>query len=283
MCPEGATATPLPMAPVPSKPAPRTPCCEGGCFAAFARGAAAPVPAPPPTPCSHGIESVALSATKPTFQMPVEWPVGIALRLARLASDCHEPTRATVQGFSTPSTTDVGAASVRLRIPEPLEGVFAEQGSVTLGVRRAGTEAWLPAIAGVPGHHADRAGIARHGLLEMLVMARPTTKGCITFVHEEALRDWAPVGQELELCPLKRLDDFHIDDGSGPWLRDRICITSSQAEDFASTGKGEELPRAAVQDLLRGTGFSFKPGAYSPAPMDEWDLTRVGQYHRDVA
>lgn len=269
---------------MPTKPAPRTPCCEAGCFAALSRKAAASEPAPPRTvPRAHARGVVALTATRPTFQMPLEWSVGTALRLVRLAADGRGPTTATVQGYSTPSTMDVGAASVRLRVSEALlQGIFAEQGSITLAVRRAASESWLPAIAGVPGHHADRAGVPRHGLLEMLVMARPTTKGRVTFVHEEALREWVADGDELEVCPLQRLEDFHIDDGSGPWLRDRICITASQAEDFAAAKGAEDSPCAAIQDLLSGTGFSFKVGAYSPPPMDEWDLTRLGQYHRDV-
>ncbi|CAK0828624.1 unnamed protein product, partial [Prorocentrum cordatum] len=74
-----------------------------------------------------------------------------------------------------------------------------------------------------------RAG-REEGLLEAVVVARPTVRGGVTFLHEEALRAWLPAGRALQLAPLCRLDDFHIDDGSGPWLRDRICTTAWQAE-----------------------------------------------------
>jgi len=114
-----------------------------------------------------------------------------------------------------------------------------------------------------------------------MLLARPTVKGRITFLPEDALRAWAPVGIALQLAPLKRLGDFHIDDGSGPWLRDRICITASETEDFA-LASGGEAQGARLEDLLAGSGFRFRPGAYSPPPMDEWDLARTGSLHRDV-
>jgi len=207
-----------------------------------------------------------------------------ALRLARLGNTAQTCVKASLQGYATPSTLDVGAASVCLRVEGPCQGILAEQGSIALAVRRSSGESWLPAIAGVPGHHVGRDEEPRNGLLEVMLIARPTTLGGITFLPDESLRAWAPVGIELELAPLKRMDDFHIDDGSGPWLRDRICITSSEAEDFAlASGPGDACGGdAGVQQLLAGSGLCYKKGAVSAPPMDEWDLTRTGQYHREV-
>ena len=207
-----------------------------------------------------------------------------AVRLAQLGDSAQTFVKASLQGYATPSTLDVGAASIRLRVGGPCQGILAEQGSIALAVRRSASESWLPAIAGVPGHHLDRAGTSRRGLLEVMLIARPTTKGGITFLPDESLRAWAPIGIELELAPLKRMDDFHIDDGSGPWLRDRICITSSEAEDFAmaSGSDGAASGDAGVQQLLAGSGLCYRKGTVSAPPMDEWDLTRTGQYHRDV-
>merc|ERR1712187_360284 len=105
---------------------------------------------------------------------------------------------------------------------------------------------------------ADSAGVPRNGLLEIMVMARPTAKGGITFLSEDLLRAWAPLGTPLEVVPLKRLGDFHIDDGSGPWLRDRICITASETDDFAAENGGE-VHGANYEQLFDGSGLYFQP------------------------
>jgi len=234
-----------------------------------------------PPPVCH--EEVGINATTPSFQMPVQWELGIAMRLVQLADSAQHQVTASVEGYSTPSTVDVGGASLRLRFSTEKHRehlILGGQGSITLCVRRNRGQ-WLPAIAGVPGHHSDRAGIPRHGLLEVMIMARPTSKGGITFVPEDALRAWIPIGAELEFAPLKRLGDFHIDDGSGPWLRDRICITLSEAEDFALANGGSLTKWPQMEQLLAGSGFFFKAG-HSPPPLDEWDLARTGSLHRDV-
>ncbi|CAK8990238.1 Hypothetical protein SCF082_LOCUS2148 [Durusdinium trenchii] len=150
-----------------------------------------------------------------------------------------------------------------------------------LALRRSDGGAWLPAIGGVPGHHKDREGRPRHGLMEIMVIARPTVRGKVTFLHEEVLRQWALVGQEVHVAAVRRLGDFHIDDGSGPWLRDRILITASEAEDVALA-----LPSPATADLgalLAQTGLSAREGWVEPPPPDEWDLARTGRLHRDVS
>ena len=65
---------------------------------------------------------VSLSSCHPSFQMPIRWPVSAALHLKELAHTRASRTpsailrRVIVEGFSTPSTTDVGGASVRLRL-----------------------------------------------------------------------------------------------------------------------------------------------------------------------
>ncbi|CAE8644997.1 unnamed protein product, partial [Polarella glacialis] len=187
---------------------------------------------------------------------------------------------ATLDGYSTPSTADVGAASLRLRLADATGPVFGQHGSVVLAIRRGPGENWLPAIGGVPGHHKDRAGLPRQGLLEVMIMARPTTRGRVTFLPEDVLRAWLRPGCGLQLRPLSRLGDFRIDDGSGPWLRDRICHTASEAEDFALT-QGGEVQNGQFSQLLSLTGLRAD-AKVSPPPMDEWDLARTGQLHRDV-
>jgi len=226
--------------------------------------------------------------------MPIDWSVETALGLAGLA-DCGplspSVVEASVEGYSTPSVVDVGGASLRIRfaddasddLKEGGSSLLASQGSVALCIRRAPDMAWLPAVAGVPGHHADSEGKARHGLLEAVVLARPTVQGGVTFLHDEVLREWAPIGTKLHLAVIHRVDDFHIDDGSGPWLRDRICITASQAEDYvaAKLGKSLSSTEARLEALLEGTGLR-SDAAIEGAPEDEWDLTRRGNLHRDV-
>ncbi|CAE7400132.1 unnamed protein product [Symbiodinium sp. CCMP2592] len=229
-------------------------------------------------PQVRGANMTAVTTTSPSFQMPLEWHPATALRLRRMAEaqDCLSQ-RATITGYSTPSTADVGGASLRLQILEP-KPPLAGQGSLALAVRRVEGEPWLPAIGGVPGHHKDRNGDARHGLMEIMVIARPTVRGKVTFLPKDVLQQWAPVGLEVEVCGLSRLGDFHIDDGSGPWLRDRILITASETEDLAMTAEAVD---GGIEQLLSGTGL--RPDArVEPPPSDEWDLARTGTLHRDV-
>mmetsp|Transcript_118880 Transcript_118880/g.236878 ORF Transcript_118880/g.236878 Transcript_118880/m.236878 type:complete len:244 (-) Transcript_118880:6-737(-) len=235
---------------------------------------------------SNAMEHVPVSATRPSFQMPLEWSVATALSLAELAAVASSSAVvAVVEGYSTPSVVDVGGSSVRLRFPVPKEedeSMLSASASIVIGLRhRAMNATWIPAVAGVPGHHPDRAGLSRVGLLETVVMARPTVKGGVTFLDEDVLRAWIPQGQELELVPLRRLDDFHIDDGSGPWLRDRICITASQAEDFvAEHARAKQKTGCDIGQLLLGSGLRPE-AAVQPPPQDEWSLARSGQLHRD--
>ena len=84
---------------------------------------------------------------------------------------------------------------------------------------------------------------------------------------------------EVQLLLLWRLGDFHIDDGSGPWLRDRILITASEAEDQALPLPAPE--RQGVEGLLQGSGLVAVKTVEGP-PADEWELTRRGQLHREV-
>ncbi|CAE7220934.1 unnamed protein product [Symbiodinium microadriaticum] len=229
-------------------------------------------------PQVRGANIIAVTTTSPSFQMPLEWHPATALRLRRMAEECLGQS-ATITGYSTPSTADVGGASLRLRVSDP-KPPMAGQGSLALAVRRVETEPWLPAIGGVPGHHKDRNGDARHGLMEIMVIARPTVRGKVTFLPKDVLQQWAPVGQEVEVTALSRLGDFHIDDGSGPWLRDRILITASEAEDLAMTAEAKAAD-GGIEQLLSGTGL--RPDRrVEPPPSDEWDLARAGTLHRDV-
>mmetsp|Transcript_85175 Transcript_85175/g.244493 ORF Transcript_85175/g.244493 Transcript_85175/m.244493 type:complete len:306 (-) Transcript_85175:45-962(-) len=249
-----------------------------------------PQPAPPavqPTPQDRALRLCNCCGSPSSLLNPAA-PKKAAEAESSSSATSSASAFAVVEGYSTPSTVDVGCASLRLRLggdyASCCQGALASQGSLALGVRLLGG-AWLPAVAGVPGHHADRAGIARHGLLEMVVMARPTQKGSVTFLHEDVLSAWAPVGTRLEVVPLHRVDDFHIDDGSGPWLRDRICITASQAEDFAAGLPARSGCAGADADLLyrllRGSGLRWDAARVEAAPLDEWDLARQGKLHRD--
>ena len=74
-------------------------------------------------------------------------------------------------------------------------------------------------------------------------------------------RSWEVMGShgmlwpsEVQLLLLWRLGDFHIDDGSGPWLRDRILMTASEAEDQALP-LPEAPGRQGLDGLLQGSGL----------------------------
>merc|ERR1711963_486177 len=99
------------------------------------------------------VSNVAVSATKPSFQVPVEWPINVADWFAQQAEESSRQVyEGRVVGYSTPSTADVGAASLRLQI---LSEEFAKllPGSYAICLRRSSSCRWLPAIASIPGKH----------------------------------------------------------------------------------------------------------------------------------
>eukprot|EP00747_Dinoflagellata_sp_TGD_P185162 gnl/TRDRNA2_/TRDRNA2_41553_c0_seq1.p1 gnl/TRDRNA2_/TRDRNA2_41553_c0~~gnl/TRDRNA2_/TRDRNA2_41553_c0_seq1.p1 ORF type:complete len:238 (-),score=37.74 gnl/TRDRNA2_/TRDRNA2_41553_c0_seq1:77-790(-) len=235
---------------------------------------------------SSGDIAIPVTTTKPSFQMPLEWEPRVAMAVQRHAADlAHTAVVGTVLGYSTPSTADVGGCSLRLEVPrdapEPLQG----RCNSLLALRRGGgysSAAWLPAIASVPGDAEDRAGKPRFGLVEVVVIGRPTAKNGITFLHEAVLRQWAQQGSSMQICPLERLCGFTLDDGSGPWLRDKILQVSSLAEDYGIRLLKEKPCSGAVgvKEFLAGSGLQADPTLETP-PADEWDLARQGQLHRD--
>lgn len=98
-------------------------------------------------------------------------------------------------------------------------------------------------------------------------------------MHHQPDEIWPPNPSfmvQVQLLLLWRLGEFHIDDGSGPWLRDRILITASEAEDRALP-----LPEGDGCDLLQGTGLVAVTTVEAP-PADEWELARRGTLHREV-
>jgi len=229
--------------------------------------------------------AIPVTITRPSFQMPVEWPVDVAALYSNQGSVQSEVLRGTVVGLSTPSTKDTGGASVRIALDGGMESATA--GSYLLCLRRGPELRWVPCLASVPVGNKDSQGGSRVNKVEAMVLARPTARGGVTFVHEDALASWAPEGARIELTILRRLRDFHVDDSSGPWLRDAICIVASEAEDLAM----EELKSVQVETrgaakgeqhdiLLRNTGFRQERTEEAP-PDDEWDLARKGQLHRD--
>lgn len=234
-------------------------------------------------------QPVLVSATKPSFQMPLEWPVAVAACVARKGDDAICPIRVTVVGFATPSTTDVGGASLRLVAVEGGSLAEVKPGSYSICLRREGEEKWLPGIACIPGDDPDRDGHPRTDKLEAMIMVRPNVRGGVTFLHDAVLRAWAPVGADLELVVVELQCEFSIDDASGPWLRDRICIVSSSVEDNVLAKQGTQQASSRVpfvvdmqllDEMLEPCGLR-RTTRVERAPDDEWDLARQGQLHRD--
>merc|ERR1712139_576112 len=67
-----------------------------------------------------------VTTTTPKFHMPISWSVNVPASLVHLANNCQNLVAATVEGYSTPSTEDCGAASMRLRFSVGLEAAAAE-------------------------------------------------------------------------------------------------------------------------------------------------------------
>jgi len=153
----------------------------------------------------------------------------------------HLRKRAAVQGYTTPATRDIGAASVRVRFlptSDEIKGGQEEsihdnddtwEGGYILGVQRilnrglhrhpagasAGPALFLPAIAGVPNDKGlDRHGQSRVNLAEVMVMCRPIVGGFAENANsqEERRRLWRAV-EDIRLGTGKRRPEggTHLD------------------------------------------------------------------------
>ena len=78
--------------------------------------------------------------------------------------------KARIVGYTTPALRDVGGASIRLQIESDSE---LKSGGYLLMLRNNNVRSNFPALAGVPGNAPDRAGFARNGLAECIVMGKP--------------------------------------------------------------------------------------------------------------
>jgi hypothetical protein len=90
-----------------------------------------------------------------------------ALEHKALARDSF---KARIVGYTTPALRDVGGASIRLQIETDVD---LESGGYLLMLRNNNVLSNFPALAGVPGNAPDRAGLARNGLAECIVMGKP--------------------------------------------------------------------------------------------------------------
>ena len=129
----------------------------------------------------------------------VRWSVEIAQKareVALAAKSCALHAR--VEAHSTRSLRDIGGACVQLRF----EHAPLMPGGWVVGVRSAShdEDAFLPALGGAPGDH-------RHGRLDAMIMAEPADGG-VTFLPEERLHDYLPVGSAVEVAPIWPCNDF---------------------------------------------------------------------------
>lgn len=136
----------------------------------------------------------------------VIWDLGTARAARDIAatSATDVALRARVMGHTTKGLRSIGGASVRLQfIHAPLRpGGWM----IGLGVPSGQcSKAFLPAIGGAPGG-------SRHGVLEAMVLARPTfnhaTDPAVTFLDHEPLERYLPTGTELALVPIWQCMDF---------------------------------------------------------------------------
>jgi hypothetical protein len=96
---------------------------------------------------------VSSTVPDPHAAQPV-WPASLACAAQHIAAESTAAACSTaiVTGHTTPNVADVGGASVRLRLDQPLR-----EGGYLLGIRPLAHERrWLPAIAGVPGPSQSR-------------------------------------------------------------------------------------------------------------------------------
>ena len=224
------------------------------------------------------------------------WPVRVAVQLQERLSAEPRHCTAVVTGHSTPAVEDVGGASLRIAMSLANEHRL-DPGGWLFGIRRAGVDqsnvapTFLPAIACVPGEHADRGGQSRGGLAELMAMARPArwpshAPNCaplVTHVPDEPLRAVFPQGATVEVKLHAKLTDFFPGLNAGTWLKIRMAQIAdaavalsaerdcNEASEHATTIARECL--AGHEDalhamLVSGHGFQLQTELVEQPPPD---------------
>ena len=175
----------------------------------------------------------------------IRWSVATAQRAREIAlAGSDMLMRARVAGRSPDAIRNVGACCVRLE----LLGTKLQPGGWTVGLRApsARGDGFVAAIGGAPGDH-------RRGILDALVMARHCEGGDqVTFLGEDALERWLPLGAVVEISPIWQETDFFdlhrqfraIDtDGSGE-------IDAAEVGQLLRRVLGEEPSEEQVAEVL---------------------------------
>lgn len=254
----------------------------------------------------EGLPAASIPVTR-TFKLPDQgffpsWPLASAIVAQRVALEHWRQGRgfrAYVIAHTTPAVSDIGGASVCIRVDPASEGAasgnahsdgasasaFLRQfstdgGGYVLALRAPGTSAFLPAICGAPGKHGlDRHGGSRVGAAECMVMARPTDEGRITFLHEAVLGKWLPLGSEVEVVLLARVTDFFLGMNAGTWLCIRIGNIerdgAAWAEGFiassADAATFRDAASGSVDALLNDSGLTASDEE-EPPPLNQAEL-----------
>lgn len=216
------------------------------------------------------------------------WPRSAVLSASHQAerlvnSDPGKLLPARVEGHTTPSTADIGAASLRLRFFAAGAEDSREMGTTSalkdggylMAIRIPGRGGrFLPAAAGVPGRQGlDRHGGSRVGLAECCIIARPVTDGTATLVPDAMLREWAPVGTPVEVVLLARVTDFFLGLNAGTWLRIRIGEIMIEGQRWVQA-QADACDGASAADevaMLSDTGF-FASAEVKPGIEDSTEL-----------
>lgn len=230
------------------------------------------------------VSSVVAGATSffPTWSRSSALAVGEHIR-GSLEHGIVSKLDAVVEGYTTPATADIGAASVRLRLLQKQQ--LASSLSFDLPLRDGGYlfgirspvygGRFLPAVAGVPGQQGlDRFGSSRVGLAECVAMGRPVSDGTFTVLPDDVLREWMPVGTDVEVVVLARLTDFFLGLNAGTWLRIRIGDLVAKGQSWVHEHCELHLPESdgtsslhAQDALLEGTGLKHN-GKLGPGIED---------------
>ena len=69
---------------------------------------------------SSMMASIPLSATKPSFQLPISWHLESAVKMVRYGEhmSTDDILQASLSGFTTPAALDVGGGSIRVKLDD---------------------------------------------------------------------------------------------------------------------------------------------------------------------
>ena len=154
------------------------------------------------------LNRMATLSTRAPPPLDLSWSLSTALRGQMLAAKELENgavLRATVTGNSSAKVLAAGGASVRLTFASECGQI--SPGGWLVGLRAPGATQFAPAIGGATAKRKDARALGT-GVLDAMVMTGHRGAGAVTYLREDELRAYLPVGAEVTVAPIWQCTDF---------------------------------------------------------------------------